>query len=370
MMPKGLGNLLSASLLSAVGSLPLHLMPLIVHVVATGLGISAAKAGWIAFFLLGGQLLTSLLLPLANIHSIGVRTAFFSAVLLLLGLAVSLYNAELVLYIGWFLTGLSCGLFQYLGIYVASNYCRQAFAFTLRLAIVLLLAGVVAAILEIGKALESYGSTVLFLSLSFSIALIVGLSFYKPVESFTTHSPRDSGAAPNGPRYSGLLVVFVLFAGQTGFLAFLVENAVAHGMAVGGTVWSLVGMKLVSGSWLLYAASRTRHQDRKSGFLILGLILSVSILVIYLARSNIIFFFALTCFELTFNTLAAKLQASVARTNPQFVGQRLTAAILFGAACGPPLNGLAISSGLGVYFLLFAIISALLPVVWARRHTS
>ena len=78
----------------------------------------------------------------------------------------------------------------------------------------------------------------------------------------------------------------------------------------------------------------------------------------------LVFFLGLLGFEVGLNLLSARLQAALAMAGPQFAGKWLTATILLGAAVGPPLHGAALGLGSGLYFLVFALLSAFLPYAW------
>src|SRR5262245_59010132 len=95
--------LVGASLLSAAGSLPLHLMPLIVVSLVADQRTSIAQAGWVASAVLLGQLLTSLALPTLAVRTVNRLPVSGVALLLLLGLVASGLGGEVSLFSGWFL---------------------------------------------------------------------------------------------------------------------------------------------------------------------------------------------------------------------------------------------------------------------------
>ena len=165
---------------------------------------------------------------------------------------------------------------------------------------------------------------------------------------------------------SGLATVYFFFVGLTGFLAFVVQQALTRGISLPGSVWSMAGMKLIAGLWLLCVAFLEVQEERKERFMSLAALLTVGIVAVYFSRSVTAFFLGLVLFEITFNTLSARLQAAVVTERPQFAGPWLTGAILLGAATGPPLHGLAINSGFGDIFLLMTVLAAHAPLFW--RH--
>ena len=140
--------LVGASLLSAVGSLPSHLAPLILVALISDSVSSSAAAGWIPSALLLGQLLTCLVPPTLNVTRIRTGHAAGISALLLAGLFLGGTSNFATLLVSWFLIGGCCGILQYLGTVAAAHYPRPSFAFSLRLGIVLLLAGAVSGVLQ------------------------------------------------------------------------------------------------------------------------------------------------------------------------------------------------------------------------------
>lgn len=126
-----------ASVLSGAGSLPLHLMPLIVPVLVIGGRLSLADAGLVATAVLLGQLAAALILPVFDVRTIGRAQAVVLAIALLAGLCVTGIDGAATLLLGWFVVGMCCGGFQYLGTITAALHWRPAFAFPIRLGVVL-----------------------------------------------------------------------------------------------------------------------------------------------------------------------------------------------------------------------------------------
>jgi hypothetical protein len=83
-----------------------------------------------------------------------------------------------------------------------------------------------------------------------------------------------------------------------------------------------------------------------------------------------VFFLVLFGFGVTFNMLAAACQAHIVRTSPAIGRNWLTAAILLGAAVGPPLHGAALGWFSRDCFIAFAMFSAVAPALWAWRQRA
>ena len=361
--------LFGASLLSSVGSLPLHLAPLIVTTLISDSRASLAAAGWVPSALLLGQLSTSLALPALGIHNVRRSLAIVTAAILLTGLAISSRDSFENLLLGWFLVGQSCGVLMYLGTIEASRFPRPTFAFSLRLAVVLILAGAIASLLQVSNAFASYRSLLIELAPIVALILVCGILLHRPVEADRANTTSEGGRW-TFRQVSGLATVFFFFVGQTGFLAYVVQQALDRGMSFADTAWSMVGMKFAAGVWLLAVAVFEFSKMQKARFLYLSVLLTAGILTVFFSRSVAVFFLGLVLYEITLNTLSARLQSAVVAARPQFAGPWLTGVILLGAAIGPPLNGLAIGMGLQSAFILVSVLAALGPLLWQQCDRS
>jgi hypothetical protein len=161
-----------------------------------------------------------------------------------------------------------------------------------------------------------------------------------------------------------------LFVGQTGFLAYVIQSAGDRGLPVAEVVWAFAGIKVAAGLILLVLL-RFAREAGQTRFLGLGMLLGACIVTVSLTRETFLFFVAMLLFEVAFNTLSARLQATVsARLQARVVSVCpgcagwLTGAILLGAAAGPPLNGMAIGAHAGAVFIALAVASALVPETW------
>jgi hypothetical protein len=361
--------LLGASLLSSVGSLPLHLTPLIVTTLIADSRTSVAGAGWVPSVMLLGQLSTSLALPALKIHYVGRVLAIVTAVVLLAGLGVSSADNFFVILFGWFLAGQCCGVLMYLGTIAASRFSRRVFAFSLRLAIVLLLAGSVSGLLQTTNAFSSYRALLSQLIVIFVPILACGIMLYGSAGGQTGIDSSDESPW-TVKQVSGFAAVYFFFIGQTGFLAYVIQQALARGMTLHDTVWAMAAMKVAAGVWLLGILVFEFQRRGRERFLHQAFTLVSAILIVFYSRDIIVFFLGLLIFEITLNNLSARLQSAVVAARPELTGPWLTGVILLGAAAGPPLNGLAISFGLEGAFILISVLSALGPLLWWRLGGS
>jgi hypothetical protein len=351
--------LVGASVLSGAGSLPLHLAPLIIPVLVVDGRASVADAGWIATAVLLGQFATALALPLLDVRLIARGPAVALAVTLLLGLVLSGLAGMPALLLGWFVVGVCCGGLQYLGTITAATHSRPAFAFPIRLGVVLCLAGAAAGALQWTAGLASYREMLVVLIAVFSLILIVGIALHHPIEPQRRILEKDAQAGTL--KYVALAIVFVLFVGQSGLLAYVIQGATERGIVLRDASWALAVMKVAAGVCLLMLARKGLQNRQNPRFAELGAVLAISNFVVATTTDPIVFFLGLLGLEIGFNLLSARLQARVSDIAPYFGGQWLVATMLLGAASGPALHGLAIGVGSDAAFVAFAMLSALVP---------
>src|SRR5262245_15137511 len=98
-------QLFGVSLLSGVGSVPYQILPLIIAVLIDQSRTSVAEAGIVGSAILLGQLVAVSFL--ANTSSVTTQTWFTAtlAVMLVLGLWLTVINAILMVLFGWFIVG-------------------------------------------------------------------------------------------------------------------------------------------------------------------------------------------------------------------------------------------------------------------------
>jgi hypothetical protein len=352
-------SLVGASVLSGAGSLPLHLAPLIITVLVIDGRASIADAGWIATAVLLGQFTTALVLPLLDVRIIARGPAIGLALTLLLGLVLSGLAGMPGLLGGWFVVGVCCGGLQYLGTITAATHSRPAFAFPIRLGVVLCLAGVTAGALQWTAGLGSYREMLVVLVAVFSLILLIGIVLHHPIEPQRRILEKDAQAG--SLKFFALGVVFVLFVGQSGLFAYVVQGATDRGIVLRDASWALAIMKIAAGACLLLLARKGLQNRQNPRFVELGALLAISNFVVATTTDPLVFFLGLLGLEIGFNLLSARLQARVSDIAPYFGGQWLVATMLLGAASGPALHGFAIRVESDAAFVAFAMLSALVP---------
>lgn len=362
-------DLVGASLLGAVGSLPLHLAPIVISALVASGAASVQTAAWIVTAAMIGQICAATALPSIGIGRVDRVAALAAGVVMVAGVYVSRQPLFLAILGGWFAIGLSCGVFRYLSALAAAAYPNRTFAFGLRLAIVLMVASAVIYGMVFLGPVHSYQSLALDLQLILFAMLALGLWLYRPNPSGESASdivPTGGCKTITLPQLAGLMVVFVLFAGQVGFLSYVMEIGLKQDIAADKLVLAFTAMKFVAGIALFYVIALRREQPKGAPITLAGLALMASIVSISYGGGIAWFLGGLLVFELALNILSSRLQATVVSLDTEIGGRWVTLAILGGAAVGPPLNGLAISSGLTGVFVAFSVLTVALALVWKR----
>jgi hypothetical protein len=358
-----------ASLLSAIGSLPQHVGPLIVIVIVADGRMSVSEAGWILSVRAIGELLASIALPILGVVELSRSISRAASLLFLTALlAAQLTNLAAVL-LGFFVLGASSGVLKFLGTVAASTYRDRTFAFTFRLGSVLAIAGVAICVLFATNALTAYGTLLERLFLIASPILMLGGWLYKPPPRSTSVSAHHEQAETNRG-FSGLLVLYLFFVSISGFMAYVGQQASTRGLSIGDTVLSIGTIKISAAVWLLAAASFAARKKRSEIVLLEVALLVAAIWIVFLSSNTLEFFAGLLLLEITLNGCSARLQSAVVGAAPRFAGRWLNGVILLGTATGPPLYGLAIGVGAQSAFMVSSSVIICLPLVWQtyRSH--
>ncbi len=358
-------SLLGACLLSAAGSLPLHLLPLLVTALVAEQRAPIALAGWIGSAYMLGQLLVALILPLLRLATLRRRHAVAAVALPVVCLGVAAHGEFTVLLLCWLLTGAGCGALLYLGTTVAAQHKERIFALSLRLAITLFLAGIVIGGLQLVEALSSYFGLMTGLAVVFFAIAFIGLALYR--SSIPSLEQQQRTAIPSRhSRWSGLIIIFLLFTGQLGFWAYAVQSSGDRGIGTDEAIWALAICKVFAAFALLPMAYRDQSTRSRNQLLWPGVVLALGILLMSTANTPAVFLLGVLSWEVGLNVLSVRIQAKAVEASPDHAGMWLTGAILLGAAAGPMLHGAAIGAGIGALFAAFSVASALIPAIWER----
>jgi hypothetical protein len=228
------------------------------------------------------------------------------------------------------------------------------------------LAGCVSGVLLLSGMWTSYRGLLIVVIATLVPILACGLALHYPIRARGDRVYKVEEQHLDAGCLACLLTVYLFFVGQTGYLSYVVQQAVSRGMTFEKTIWSLALMKVSAGIWVLVAAHLHYEASKSREFLNLTIILSVAIVALYYCKHIAVFFLGLLAMEIALNRLSARLQAAVVAARSERAGRWLTGIMLLGAASGPPLTGFMISIGLDWAFVLGCVISGLGPLLWQQ----
>lgn len=373
-------SIFGASLLSASASLPLHLLPLLILLVAQEDRLPLAWVGWLGSAYMVGQLFAALALPALRVDRISRAYAFAAVVGLLLVLGLSGTLTGVALLASWAVVGLVCGTLHFLATTAAAAVSDRRRAFAVRMAMSSLVAAVVIAGLQLAKGIDAYATLSIQLTLAFGLLAAIGLSLYRSPAA-VGKSARAKGDSKSAlpvsqtkhlfGRASGLGVLFVLFVGQHGLWAFAAQHAQGRGVPLDHLAYAIAACKFVAGAVVLASAFRPVRAQLSPAISLCasGAAVAVGVVGVGWAREFWFFWAGLLFWEVGFSALSARLQALAAQDNPRVAGMWMTGAIFTGAATGPALGGLVVHAGYFGAYAVFAIVTALVPVAWFRMRT-
>jgi len=345
-------SLLGTSIINGAGSLPLHLSPLIIAVLMAD-GTGTMEAGGSRAMVLIGQLTTATGLPLLTGKQIGRGHTAIAAIVMITGLAIS----GSWLLTGWFLIGLSCGVLGYLATLTAAVNSNPSHAFLVRLGVTLCIAGTVAAAFNL-MPLSSYTMLVFTLSGALIFLLTVGMGLQLPLE---IPKPKPRTRQESRRVYFVLGLLFLLFVGQNGQLAYVLRQAGERGISLGQAVWALALIKVLAGVILLAL------RNRRLSLWLLATGGAAANVTVATTTSVPVFVVGLLGLDLIFCLMAPKLQAMAAELAPVFTGKWSLPILLLGGAAGTMLHGLMIEHGQP--FLYVAVLTAVLPITLILERT-
>lgn len=363
MSGSGWGGVAAASI-SAIGSLPQHLMALVVAFAISDGFAGVEQASWISAAFVCGMMLGTVGLPLVGVS----RMPRSAAVAVLSTMALAAVAALLgtrslgpMALLAWASIGAACGALSVLGsLYAASRADGRGFL-QLRLGLVLLGS---AALLGAAKGLGLFRGY----ADAMAMLLVLPLAGLLLVPCYSPPRPGRRPAAPSvaeGRRvWIALFVLALFFAGQPGFTAYSAHLAASNGLVLADLPWLFAASKGAAAFVLLAAARRPASQAPGRW---LSCLLALAILGLATAGSHAAFLAALLAWEVAVNLQSTRYQALVLRQFPAQGGRWLMAAIACGAAVGPVVHGALLDRGLGTCFLVFSLATAFIPVCWSWR---
>lgn len=359
--------LIGACLLSAVGSLALHVAPFVTATLIIDGRASVTGAAWVRVATQLGEFVMALALPLLKIGNINRRSTVVVCLALTGGLALAGSQDFGLLLCGWLAIGACCSVLKHLGVMTASRQEHLSMAFSLRLSTVLVVAGVVAAAIATLEA-PPYDRLLLLLAAVCGTLMAASLLLARDPVRNNSQSVDTSSAAIAESRYlpvSGLIVVFLFFTGISGVLVFVLCQAVDRGLSFQEATWSLAATKIIVGALLL-----TNFHSGKGkggcGLLLYGALLLSATVGIHQSQDVMALFIGLLAWELAVNSLSTRLQVMVVGEAPESGARWLNLTILLGSVLGPVLNGYLISNGQGYVYGILGAVTAFAPAIWGQ----
>jgi len=361
-------TLASASLAQAAGTLTVHLLPLLVHLVATGGRLTAFEAGSYATAFSVGQLAATLLLP-SLAASLPPGRVVMAAGLLLCASLIAAGWIAVPPHGLWAMAGLASGALICASAMTAARDPRPMLAFSMRLSMSLLVGGlgtlVLGLLLRSGDAQIGHRGPFWALAGVIGVLLLAMFVFAGPVSGGVAGRKRPAVDPVSRDALLGLLLLGALFAGQIGTIVLLLRQVVESGAVLVEVVLVMAACKCVAAAFVFFAARRgvgTAYVRTT------GLLLALTAWGMSLATDVASLTVALLMWELCITRLSAVMQGTLARLSPAATGAWSSALLLGGAAAGPMLHGAALDHGLGALFVAFAMATAVAAGLWSSTR--
>lgn len=360
-------EVVGACIVSAAGSLPLHMMSFMVALAIAEGRLGIGEAGWISSCFVAGIFTATVALPLAGFQRVTTIWALMGVVVLATALWLGEGYGAAYLLGGWVAVGGVCGTLLFLGSSSAAAYSDRHFVFGLRLALVLFAAAAVIGGAHAFGAFATYRGAAAALAVGFALACCLGLVWYRPPSAID----REASASPMvrnlDRRWDGLLVAVLFFAGQPGFMAYAAHLAIANGVPSAELPAVYAAGKAIGAVALLKwgANARAGAPNYK-----LGLLLGLAIVAMAAAQEIVLFSCGLVLWEITVNAQSARLQATLVNQQPFRAAMWLPAAVAIGAGVGPVIHGGLLGQTAGHWFVVYSVLSGLLPAAWILHRTA
>ena len=356
-------GLIGPILLSAVGSLSLHLAPVVVLGLTTVSGFSPSNAGLVLSFRAVGEFVAASLLPIAVAMGVGrLATAAF-CLCLVLGLALASFNGLTALVAGFLLVGISNGALKFTGTISVSLHSNRAFAFALRLALVLMLGGSATLMFQAFPIPATHAGLMGIILALHAPMLVAGMVLYRPPP---VPDDADFAAGDTQFAYSGTALIFLFFVAVSGLIAFSAQQAIAHGIAPSQAILAIGVAKLLAGLWMICEAFYLRKTSSSIISPLMAGLLIAAVWAVFGSRNVIEFALAFLLLEIMFNRYSARLQSAIVEASPDIGMRTLNLSILCGSIVGPALFGLAVEWNLIVALLAVGTVIIALPLFWQR----
>src|SRR5262245_19078143 len=126
--------------------------------------------------------------------------------------------------------------------------------------------------------------------------LVCGIVVHRPINSRNSYSYKKVRRLDIGS-LAGLVTVYLFFVGETGYLSFAVQQAIARGMIFENAALSLALIKSLAGIVVIYSAYVGYEDAKSTRYWNLTVIIIIAIISLYYSRHIVVFFLALLAIE-------------------------------------------------------------------------
>lgn len=368
----------AVALLSAAGSLPLHLAPVLVGALTGGEGNwTHAQANLVVSLIMSGMIAASLVAAMLRPVQIRPRHWLLTLTLYVCGtLVAGRGQGSPLIWPAWFMVGAACGTLVHFGVVVAANAHNAAAGFAWRISVAMLLAGLVMAYVARSDTPPRYLDVTQVLAVTVLVLSVLGMALLpapapagekqppagKPKPADTTGPALP--APENAPsQLFSLVMLFLFFALLVGFLNNAPALAAMNGVDFSTFLMSLAGAKMLIAVGIATVFTRPRS-NRAFTTIVLGLLTSIAIVLIVNGSHGPVLFLALVAFECGLNIMSPRFSAALSASLETFGRNRLSIAILSGVVAGPVLFGWLVDSDAITMLMLMAMVGAFVPLIW------
>lgn len=350
-----------AAAFSSLGSIPSHLIPLLILILEQSHSTDTLDASFVASTLLIGVfigILTFVRMPL-RLVDIKIISLLVLGQLGILTLSLAISTSKL--YVVWFIVGLISGALIQTGSIIIAHSPYSSTLYLLRVSYSLIFSGVI--LISIFFFEGNHYNDFAFCFLIFLILFLIFINIKRPSIKISGAINRSNKIQSRIFDFFGIFMIAILFAGQIAFISHIAKNIYVIKEVI--LVFSLYfGVsKLIAGlfCFILYQLEFTESLFK---IVISSLLMIVAILGIKLGYGGLLFIFLVFIYDVAFCVFASGLMGRVAmRSNADAKGMIMVSCQL-GTMVGPALGGwFVVSFGTGVLASI-ALTSAILAIGW------
>ncbi len=362
--------LLAGCLLTAIGWLPVHLMPFSIAASISTLRFSTVEAGSMATTFYFGQLLSATLSPAIIKTAINKTTLICIVFLSAFGAYTTSLVPKMFFFPVWFIYGILNGVLLYVGATTIALYHNRPLAFTVRISTVSLLAGLAIATAFLLKLDSNYNRFLLHICIICALTGFLLFFLFPNKIVFQQEQQKKFQDAVQNTWYVGLIIFFIFLVGQFGFISYAVEFGVRKGFLFEEMTFSVACSKIAAAAILFKIALGYSSSKYIRKAFYGTVILSLSVLLINYSSTVTLFMIGFFIWETSVNMMSSLIQGIIINLNPTKVSRLIVAVLLAGSGMGPLISSLFIETGYWEVFLCFCIVSSIFPLGWILLRKS